>query len=72
MNLATVTPCSKLRTVQANHPGIYGPETSTDYWRRLVMTFKHVRTGVRLLALGAVAWVLLGVAYVGIVIAANW
>lgn len=36
------------------------------------MTFKHVRTGVRLLALASVAWVLLGVAYVGIVIAANW
>lgn len=36
------------------------------------MTFKHVRTGVRLLFLGAVSWVVLGVAYVGIIIAANW
>lgn len=36
------------------------------------MKSKHVRTGVRLLALGAVAWVLLGAAYVGIIIAANW
>lgn len=36
------------------------------------MKSKHVRTGVRLLFLGAVAWVLLGAAYVGIVIAANW
>ena len=36
------------------------------------MKSNHVRTGVRLLALGAVTWVLLGVAYVGIIIAANW
>lgn len=36
------------------------------------MTFKRVRTGVRILALGAVAYLLMGVAYVVIVIAANW
>lgn len=36
------------------------------------MKSKHVRTGVRLLALGAAAYLLMGVAYVGIVIAVNW
>lgn len=36
------------------------------------MKSKHVRTGVRLLFLGGVAYLLMGVAYVGIVIAANW
>lgn len=31
-----------------------------------------VRAGVRVLALASVAYLLMGVAYVGIVIAANW
>lgn len=36
------------------------------------MRSNYVRSGCRLLALGAVAYFILGVAYVGIVIAVNW
>lgn len=36
------------------------------------MTFKRVRTGVRILAVGAVAYVAMGVAYVACVVVACW
>lgn len=36
------------------------------------MKSEHVRAGVRLLAWGTVSYVLLSVAYVAIIVAANW